>query len=767
MPRPRASVPSRLALLLLLAMLALLARPARAQDVTCDPGDLEVEGLSFAGNRAFSDAQLANGIVVTPSSWWRRTFRVVGTRRCTTPTDLSLDSLRIIVFYRKHGFSQVQVGMEARRIGADAVDVVFRVDEGTPMRIQTFTINGLDSVPPATRQRVLRDLPVRVGGPFDQYAVDSARFLVVRRLRDDGYPEADLLRQTESDTVKRVASVGFDVITGPRAHLGRIVVRAESLPGEHRRVSDASIRRVIGVRPGDLYRQSALEGAKRTLYLTEAFRHVEIEPDTSTIGASGDSTIDVRITLAESYLRAARASVGYGTLDCLRVQGDYSNYNFQGGMRRLDLTARVSKIGKGDPLRIADGALCRAAPEDPFSDTLNYYAAASLRSPRFLRWNLQPVFSLYTERRSEYRAYLRTTPVGGLASLTRQTRPSLPMTFAYQLEYGSTSAQPALFCAVFNVCVARDREKLSEFKRLAVASWHVTRNRADDVLNPTSGSVLSLDLRHASPLVGSDRDLQFDKAIGDASWYQSIGSGNVLVARLRLGLVGGGRREIAGANQFIPPQERLYAGGATTVRGFRQNELGPTVYVLGQNVDQQPYDTVAENGQTYFRTHLSTTSVRIVPTGGNTVVVGNLEARLRSPVLSQFLQFVLFADGGQVWNRGQDSTRLDFRRIRVTPGAGVRIFSLVGPIRVDVGYNGYRRPNGAAYFDASGLQGSDTAGVAPLYCVSPGNRLPVTLGEGGAAATQAAGPCPGTYAYPDNRAMLKRLTFHFSIGQAF
>jgi len=51
---------------------------------------------------------------------------------------------------------------------------------------------------------------------------------------------------------------------------------------------------------------------------------------------------------------------GYGTLDCARVQGDFSDYDFLGGMRRLDLTARASKIGVGSPLRISDGASARA-----------------------------------------------------------------------------------------------------------------------------------------------------------------------------------------------------------------------------------------------------------------------------------------------------------------------------------------------------------------------------------------------------------------------
>ena len=61
---------------------------AGAQDIGCDPGDMEVVRVSFNGNRAFTDAQLGNGLVTTPSSWARRTFRKIGAKRCLDTTPL-------------------------------------------------------------------------------------------------------------------------------------------------------------------------------------------------------------------------------------------------------------------------------------------------------------------------------------------------------------------------------------------------------------------------------------------------------------------------------------------------------------------------------------------------------------------------------------------------------------------------------------------------------------------------------------------------------
>ena len=157
-----------------------------------------------------------------------------------------------------------------------------------------------------------------------------------------------------------------------------------------------------------------------------------------------------------------------------------------------------------------------------------------------------------------------------------------------------------------------------------------------------------------------------------------------------------------------------------------------------------------------FRTAPDSGYARVVPLGGNSVVVANLELRFRSPVLTDLVQFTVFADAGRV-TPGVD-VRLD--DLRVTPGLGVRVASPVGPLRLDVGYNPYDLPAGAAYFDAP----LDVP-VAPLYCVSPGNVLPVSDVDG--AAVQAEGPCPGSFRPAPARGLLRRLAFNFSIGQAF
>jgi Omp85 superfamily domain len=150
-----------------------------------------------------------------------------------------------------------------------------------------------------------------------------------------------------------------------------------------------------------------------------------------------------------------------------------------------------------------------------------------------------------------------------------------------------------------------------------------------------------------------------------------------------------------------------------------------------------------------------------VPEGGNWSIVTNLE--YRSPrFLRGILQWVAFVDGGQVWN----GSVVDVGGLLWTPGAGIRAFTPVGPIRVDIGYNPYLKVKGAAYFNAQEVVPT----FVPLYCVSPGNTIPVhtTLVDGHAIPEQAPGfTCPATYLPVQSAGFFQRLAVSISIGQAF
>ncbi len=109
----------------------------------------------------------------------------------------------------------------------------------------------------------------------------------------------------------------------------------------------------------------------------------------------------------------------------------------------------------------------------------------------------------------------------------------------------------------------------------------------------------------------------------------------------------------------LPPSERFYAGGDTTVRGFALDTLGV------RHTPPQPSDTIDVNG---------------FPTGGNALVI--LNAELRVPVWGG-LGAVAFVDTGNVFARVVD---IDLGLVRTAVGFGIRYKSPIGPLRIDLGF---------------------------------------------------------------------------------
>jgi outer membrane protein assembly factor BamA len=726
-----------------------------------------VRSLDFRGNTVFRAADLALRVATTPSDFVRRTFRVAGSKHCLDSDALRLDVGRLRIFYRRHGYFATQVDTTVTPVADGGVRVAFVIREGEAVRVDTLRITGLDAA--TSRIASTGDLGLQRGVVFDVTRLQGAIDSIKTRLRNNGFPRADVAASyTVFDSLSRLARVALEVIPGPMAYVGTIRVLDEPVPGSPRRLDDATIRRLLGVHPGDLYRERELIEAQRTLYQSDLFQHVEVALAADSAQRQGDSLVTIDVQLRENFLHQVDTEIGWAVLDCFKMRTQVVDKNWLGGARRLELTGQLSKIGYGTPTRVAHGGLCAPAiARDTFSAKLNYYAGATLRFPSLFGIRTSPSLSVYSERHGEYQAFLRTTLVGGEASVTRDVKPGIPLRLAYTLEFGRTEAQPALLCAVFNRCDSESRKLITEKNRpLAVASAHLERQRTDAPLNPRSGTILRLDLRGAAREIGSDRDLQFVKGLSDASIYRGLTRALTFAARVRLGAVVGRTLSFEDPVGFIPPEERLYAGGAGSVRGFQQNELGDLIYIA----EDAPASQEGRGDTLFFEVPSSSRVRRVVPVGGNSLIVMNFEVRVRSFFYPELIQYTLFADAGDVWQRGRSigardhkASALFLNGLRWTPGVGVRVFTPVGPFQANVGYNPFSRPAGAIYYD----QAPNAQGFAPLYCVSPGNRLPAVRGASGEYEQPSGSNCPATFAPSQSNSFLSRLTFTFSIGPDF
>ena len=638
-----------------------------------------VRGLWFEGNRAYDALTLESVIATTKSSWWARFGAVkwmgLGEKRYLSEIEFRRDVVRLILFYRQSGYMNAVVDTLVRRTPRDAY-ITFRIHEGEPVRVVRLDVMGLDGILDVAKLK--RDLPLQMGDAFNRFLLQASADTIVNRLRNGGYPYAEVLRNFDSEAAALKAEVTLDAQPGPRMRVGEVAIHGL------RDVDTGTVRRVMSVRPGNLFKQDALYQTQRDLYGIGVFSSVNVvlvdslPPQEAT---PADSTVRVQIGVQEGQRHQVRTGAGYGTYDCFRVQSGWTAHDFLGGARTLDLSAKVSKLGAGTP-RTTTGwnQFCNPFAGTWTVDTLDYTFGVTLRQPAFLSKSHLLTLGFAAERRSEFGIYTREA-IGGNLDVTFNPRSRLPVTVGYSFSVGSTTASDAVYCSLFRLCDEASRKFLRDPRQFGAVSVIVTRNRTNSLLDPTEGSLLTASVLSASRLFGSQPPYEFYRGEAEYSKYHRIGRGTVFAWRVRGGTILPRNIDLAGQNvAYVPPDQRFYGGGPTSVRGYGRNELGPRVYVTQ---DTTAIDSIAtiRAGEKVF------VGVATAPTGGNTAFVLNAELRLPSPILSQRMRLGLFVDAGQVWERGRELFSIS--GVRVTPGMGVRFSTPLGPVRIDAAYNGY------------------------------------------------------------------------------
>ncbi|HEV2751562.1 MAG TPA: BamA/TamA family outer membrane protein [Gemmatimonadales bacterium] len=670
------------------AMLAPLAAQQESQRV--------VRGLSFEGNHAIDDYTLSAAIATTNSSAFATSpflrWLGLGDKRYFDELEFRRDVVRLLLLYRQSGYMNAVVDTVVRREERD-VYVKFRIYEGEPVRLSSLEVTGVDSI--LDVRALKHTLPVQIGDPFNRFLFQASADTVVAWLRNRGYPYADVLKSFDVDVAGLAAKATLEGVPGSRMRIGEIVITGAE------RVDTATVRRMLSISPHDWFRQDQLYQTQRDLYGLGMFRSVSVVLADTASKAPGDSTVGVLVRLSEAPLHRVLVGGGYGSLDCFRVQTGWTAYDFLGGARALDITAQASKIGIGVPTNWGFGNnVCRPLLSDPTSDTANYNVAITLRQPTFFSPRHTATFSVFGERRSEFNAYTRQA-VGLNVGVTINARRDVPLTVGYSYSVGRTTADPAAFCLFLTVCNLADQAFFTKSRAYGAVTISGVRGRVNSILDPSAGSLFHVTLVHASRYVLSDTLYEFNRGELEFSKYYALSRRTVLAWRVRGGTILPQRLSLLGQSaQFVPPDQRFYAGGPNSVRGFARNELGPRVYV-SDSFDVTGTDTTYRN-------------IRASPTGGNTVFTANLELRLPSPILPDRVRVGAFVDVGQVWERGDTLTTV--RGLRVTPGVGLRFVTPLGPVRLDAAYDGYPQEPGPLYFLNTANKSLTNTG----HSVSPG-----------------------------------------------
>ena len=627
-------------------------------------------------------ASACKSIIYTPICRFSRAGTFTQ-REYLDPLEMQRDAIRIRLFYWRRGYrdAAVKVTSQAK---SGRVAVAFDVTENEPTRIDTLVVDQSDTVLP--RLVVRNALTVQSGDALNMVALDSARLSLRNALWNRGFADGKV--EIDTSAVSNEANRGpvtIAVRSGRRTVVGSVRIEGNTA------IESRTVRRLIQLEPGDLYRREDLLESTRALYLSGLFNSVEIKAEPTT-----DSVKVIVATVGEAPLRRLEVTGGVTTVDFLQLDAEWTRNHFMGGARRLTVRGTMSNLlarnlnGSTFFYDVTSGA--RAAERDQFLRP-TWSAGVDFLQPWAFGPSNQIGASIYTHRRSVPGV---VTDVGAGATMAFTHSPNLrtSATLGYTFEASAIEASDVYFCVSVGLCVRNAIDAVSKRNPLAPISVVASFDNTNDPFVPRRGVRARIDLEHASQYTGSD--FAFNRITATASTYRRMTRQSVLAARLRLGAV----RALANTNMLLGiedanaapvlhPRKFFFSGGSRSVRGYGENQLGPRVLTIdpARLTDTTLAAPCLNASLIDGSCDPNTPGIRAGdfqprPLGGTRLVEANVE--LRFPVLASLgLSGAVFVDGAVVGTTR--FTALLGSTATITPGFGVRFVTPVGPVRLDLG----------------------------------------------------------------------------------
>lgn len=650
----------------------------------------KVLAVDVVGSKYFTPELLEEGLAVKKGDLYQRSGRY-------SKSLVTADENKITTLYRANGFNEAKVTSDVKDIDVNKgkgklgeISVVYKVVEGTQQKFGTVAVTGADPARLAVLQPLLQ---ASTGQPFSLVTLSGDRDELRGYYVSNGFDQARVeVAQVIDPNDKTRTNVAYNVTEGEQVFIGKVLESGV----QHTR--QALVNAQTEVHPGDPLDQSALLDTQRKLYDLALFNEVVAAVQNPT-GDAELKNVLLQITEAKrwdvTYGFGFEAQTGTPSCTTCTQQGTTKAQQGQAGVSpRVSLdVSRINLFGTQDSLALHTtyGLLERVA-------TLTFSNPHLYGSSRFalqFSGGYSNVQDITTFKSSTEQADVRVTH-----------KPTRKDTFIYNFVYRRVAVDPASLAISANLIPI-----LSEPVRVAgpgVTWLHDTRSPTP--LDAFKGSYTSIQQFLATSKLGSQTD--FSRTDITNSTYYQFGKKKYVFARnTRFGFIGNfginpnlnadgtpatdacasGLLNTNASCNPVPLPERLYAGGATSHRGFPINGAGP------------------RDLQTGF------------PVGGSSVFVNTFELRLPAPTLpivGDSVSFVIFHDMGNVFYHVGDTFK-SFKNLSqpdkstctstpnntgtATPligygtcnfnyyshalGLGARYKTPVGPIRVDLSYN--------------------------------------------------------------------------------
>lgn len=563
-----------------------------------DEGDVaKIRQINIVGAEAFREKDLLKLFTLTPPnllSWYTKNDQY-------SKQKLAGDLETLRSYYLNRGYLEFTIDSTQVQIGADKKDIyiTLNITEGKRYTISDIKVAGEPTISEAELRKLVK---MRSGEVFSREKLTESTKAIADRLGNDGFAFANVNAVPEMDKANQRVAFTFFVDPGRKVYVRRINVSGND------RTRDEVIRREVRQSEGGFYAQDKIGRTRERLDNLGYFKEVNVE--TPAVPGTTDQ-VDMNIVVDEKATGNILAGAGFSSSEGFVLSGSVSQSNVLGSGNHLAVQINTSKVNKTYSL----------------SYTNPYYTddGVSLGFDGYLRKTDSSSLSITS---------YNTSSVGFGA------RSGIPLNETDSINFGLGVDRTKLDLTDNASTLYRDfvdRAGSSYTTLRGDASW--ARDSLDSRVLPTRGIV-----QRASGEIGlPGGTLHYYKMNYQHQWYHPLAKDYTLMLNGEIGIANGL------ANDQLPFFKNYYAGGISSVRGFKSGTLGPK-------------DT---NGDAI---------------GGGRRLVGNAELFFPAPGLGQdkSIRLSAFFDVGTIVAASQSFSA---DHVRYSTGVGLNWVSPVGPLR--------------------------------------------------------------------------------------
>jgi len=505
-----------------------------------------IRAINIVGDTRFKQKDVLQGFQLkTPNwlSWYKQDDRY---SRETLQGDLE----RLRDYYMDRGYANFQINSTQVQIAPEKNDIFIDINitEGQVFKISSVKLAGIFVVPKPELEQLVE---VHPGEIFNRKLITATQKLIQDRLGEDGYAFAKVDPVPTPDNTNHTVALTFFIDPGNRVYVRNIIFSGETS------INDVVLRREMRQLEGAWLSNVALERSKQRIQRLPYVKDVDYT--TTPVSGSADQ-VDVNYKIKQGPAAQLSGGIGYSATYKLMLNANYADADFLGTGNRfaVDLSGgaynKTYNVSYTNPYITMNGV--GQTLSVTYSDVTQFVSSSSNFSSKTL--SLGPTWSYPI---SEFQ-FLTFGTVFQSSQLLTTSYSSAQQANEWVLENGHSYSR-----LVHEDYTNNDYELYgTDFNNvLFVAGWGIdSRNRS---LFADRGNRTAISARITAPgsvvqyYMGDFTFQQYVPLWPDhltLSFFNSVDYGGAL-----------------GRTTAIPPFQQLFGGGPDSVRGFREDWLGP------------------------------------------------------------------------------------------------------------------------------------------------------------------------------------------------